>query len=470
MQASQEKIKSPLHLRLTNEQWTKETKGLTGAEIRVLYYVRTLDPFGDRKLDLQVTGIAKALECAKGTVSKALKKLDALELIELSFERVGVKITTSGKSFLQESEFPIGNQTNQLETSVSNWKPNEPVGNADIYIDRARALKTLKTNSDLITQERVEENLNLESPEINFSSTDILVAPKGEVDQKSDASQLVFNGQASAAVPLSPTTIYCPTKEDEALNFGRRLVPMKGTYASRSSDPWMIDGNNPNPMLVQWVINKKAADQKNLKEAYRSYTPSEVNVKKELRNDYASASDWWRLFLSSVEQRVEIHNSRVAAGIPIAAEEQNAIASIAPYTNLSFAADFAKALAVLEPVAVPPAIESASIPVAVPKGAVNPDAYKVFVAAPKPSEEETGAGRKSFNAKFKELTRAMPSMPKEKFKDTPTTAFAKNRAWLHSGEPGLRAEAISWAKAHSNNLEIDYDGSGNIIDFEEVQF
>ncbi len=155
MQAIQEKIKSPLHLRLTNEQWTKETKGLTGAEIRVLYYIKTLDPFGDRKLDLQVTGIAKALECAKGTVSKALKKLDALELIELSFERVGVKITSSGKGFLEENEFPTGNQMNQLETDcfleeteVSNWKPNEPVGNTDIYIDRAHE-NTLSDSSKL---------------------------------------------------------------------------------------------------------------------------------------------------------------------------------------------------------------------------------------------------------------------------------------------------------------------------------
>ena len=75
MQAGQEKIKTPLHLRLTNQQWIKETIGLTGAEIRVLYYIKTLDPFGDRLQEASVTQIAIDLNYPKGAVSKALKTL-----------------------------------------------------------------------------------------------------------------------------------------------------------------------------------------------------------------------------------------------------------------------------------------------------------------------------------------------------------------------------------------------------------
>ncbi|HEY9631007.1 MAG TPA: hypothetical protein V6C84_27260 [Coleofasciculaceae cyanobacterium] len=39
-----------LHYRLINEEWLKISQDLKLAELRVLYYLRTLDPFGDRQL------------------------------------------------------------------------------------------------------------------------------------------------------------------------------------------------------------------------------------------------------------------------------------------------------------------------------------------------------------------------------------------------------------------------------------
>lgn len=44
------KNKAPLFYPLTHQEWIETVKNLTGAEIKVLYYVRSLDPFGDRKL------------------------------------------------------------------------------------------------------------------------------------------------------------------------------------------------------------------------------------------------------------------------------------------------------------------------------------------------------------------------------------------------------------------------------------
>lgn len=458
---------------LTVEEWAKITSILTYSETKVLYYLLSQNPMGDRSIDCRVRTIAEVMKISVGSVSSALKQLEAKGLIE-SMQIVRAEITIKPLLMSKNAEDYVAKQRGkvvqpteqQVQPTEHNHQPTEQQVQPTEHehnIDRVRALKTLNTNSNLITQQRVEENLNLDNPEINQeSSTNSLVDFPFNQELKSDESQIVSVNQSSVAVPLSPTTIYRPTKEDEALNFGRRLVPMKGTYASRSSDPWMVDGNNPDPMLVQWVINKKTADQKNLKEAYRSYTPNEVNVKKELRSDYASASDWWQMFLTSVHQQAEVYQARVAAGIPIAAEEHQAIASIAPYTNLPLAT----AKAVLEPVQAPKVLE----PVQAPKGAINPTAYKEFVAEPMPSEEESNEGRKLFSQRFKELTNSLPSMPKSKFIDTPTTEFAKNRAWLHSGEQALRAAATFWAKAHSNDLEIDYDASGNIIDFEEVEF
>ncbi|MEP0914676.1 hypothetical protein NDI45_27630 [Leptolyngbya sp. GB1-A1] len=59
---------------LTGEEWLTVLRQLKPAEIAVLYYLRTLDPFAEGQLDLKVIDIA-AVELSKGTVSKALRSL-----------------------------------------------------------------------------------------------------------------------------------------------------------------------------------------------------------------------------------------------------------------------------------------------------------------------------------------------------------------------------------------------------------
>lgn len=72
---SQFDTKTTRHYRLTTEEWLRVSKQLRAAELRVLYYLRTLDPFGDRKLDIGVRNVATLLNCQPGTVSRAIKVL-----------------------------------------------------------------------------------------------------------------------------------------------------------------------------------------------------------------------------------------------------------------------------------------------------------------------------------------------------------------------------------------------------------
>lgn len=74
------KAERPRHISkfytLTNQEWARACTELKPAELKVLYYLRTLDPFGDRPLNLGVRELAAALNCNPGTVSRALKALD----------------------------------------------------------------------------------------------------------------------------------------------------------------------------------------------------------------------------------------------------------------------------------------------------------------------------------------------------------------------------------------------------------
>ena len=68
---------------LQNDEWVKACQELTPAQRDVLYYLRTLDPYGDRPLSLGVTEIARQLKLDKSTVSRALKALDQKGWIDL---------------------------------------------------------------------------------------------------------------------------------------------------------------------------------------------------------------------------------------------------------------------------------------------------------------------------------------------------------------------------------------------------
>lgn len=86
----EDKVK--LHLRLTKQQWVQDFKSLTRAQLGVLYYIETSDPFGDRGLEVTVTDMAKELGLDKSSVSRALKQLDQMGYINSEIIKAKVKV------------------------------------------------------------------------------------------------------------------------------------------------------------------------------------------------------------------------------------------------------------------------------------------------------------------------------------------------------------------------------------------
>jgi predicted transcriptional regulator len=137
--AELKKDKAPLFYQLTNKEWVETVKDLTGAEIKVLYHVRSLDPFGDRELDYSVTQVALQLGLSKGAVSKAFKKLDQMNLICVELVRVKVRVNTNKNNITEfpkensvsyrKHKLPIRNENFSEETEVSSSKRSFPIGN-----------------------------------------------------------------------------------------------------------------------------------------------------------------------------------------------------------------------------------------------------------------------------------------------------------------------------------------------------
>jgi len=65
---------------------------LKPAQLKVLFYLKTLNPFGDREIELVISQAAIALGINKSSVSRALKALDDEGWIDLEIVKVKVKI------------------------------------------------------------------------------------------------------------------------------------------------------------------------------------------------------------------------------------------------------------------------------------------------------------------------------------------------------------------------------------------
>jgi DNA-binding MarR family transcriptional regulator len=60
---------------LQHDEWLFVTKKLTNSELLILYYLRTLEPFGDKMTEVTTKSISTNLNLSQRTVQRALKEL-----------------------------------------------------------------------------------------------------------------------------------------------------------------------------------------------------------------------------------------------------------------------------------------------------------------------------------------------------------------------------------------------------------
>ena len=114
---------------LEPDEWLTVCKELKPAELKVLYRLRTLDPFGQHPIKFRVVDLARDLDMNKGTVSRAVQKLAELGYINLEIVEAIATLTTKSKRLStdnsvvhrQQSPINIGClQTTRLSTDNLN--------------------------------------------------------------------------------------------------------------------------------------------------------------------------------------------------------------------------------------------------------------------------------------------------------------------------------------------------------------
>jgi DNA-binding CsgD family transcriptional regulator len=71
---------------LRNDEWVTLTQILNHSELIVLYYIRTIDPFGEQFQETSTKSIAEILSISQRTVQRAMLKLSNLQLIKIVWD------------------------------------------------------------------------------------------------------------------------------------------------------------------------------------------------------------------------------------------------------------------------------------------------------------------------------------------------------------------------------------------------
>ena len=114
---------------LQNEEWLKACQELKPSELKLLYHLRTLDPFGDRNVELGVTALALLLGMSKSTVSEGLKALSQKGWIDLELIKVKVRLKTVRSSehcSPQRTRFAPANPSSPQRTPVRSSEQSPP--------------------------------------------------------------------------------------------------------------------------------------------------------------------------------------------------------------------------------------------------------------------------------------------------------------------------------------------------------
>ena len=124
---------SQMFFRLTHHDWVECFTKLSRAELGVLFYLRTLNPFGDRRLKINFQAIGEVLDIHRTSVSRALKKLEREDFIELEIATAQVKLKNNDSHTKQNSENDANPPLNK--DSASSVHPR--TGCASTHGDRA---------------------------------------------------------------------------------------------------------------------------------------------------------------------------------------------------------------------------------------------------------------------------------------------------------------------------------------------
>ena len=435
---------------LTVEEWAKITSILTYSETKVLYYLLSQNPMGDRSIDCRVRTIAEVMKISVGSVSSALKQLEAKGLIE-SMQIVRAEITIKPLLMSKNAEDYVARQRGKVvhstEQQVHSTEQQVHSTEHGHNKERARA-KTLKTDRDLSIQEG--EIKNSECAEIGSADKSCNL-----VNDKIESTKEVQNPELDRS--SAPAT--APLKNSVDPFYYRRPKPNEN-HQSAPLEIWEVAKGQPYPYFWQWLALQYRRQGGTWAEKARSNAYAEM-----YNNRQRTTNALWQEFLEfanlSIDNAIAIQKSGVVPTLPSCFSDQ---------TPVSESEVAAKLQAVTT--GTMPLLQKAEGEDSDRLVLTSTDAkFCASVSTPETSEvleaEEPDYALLSQNYSqmcrlgMEQVKNRMSMQPISRREVDTDSLIGKYRSWLKSGAQFLVKEAIAKVQANPD-LVLVYDDAGEI--------
>jgi hypothetical protein len=458
--------KTPLHLRLTNTDWIEVFKELNRAELGVLFYIRTLDPYGDRDLEIEPSTVGKILGLHRTTVSRALEALSSKNLIEMEVLKARVRNCIKNKKIT----LLLLGQENQSNDEQS----EDTTSCASTHTDEHPRTEESADALDGVCRHTDEHPRTIQEPEaapsmgfkIPHTLTDLNKTSSYSLKSESEKIELcqesgTGTSTSTLAVTVQEVQSLVGIKRSGGDKFFAPPAPEVHWTLKYDGDntPWLNPPRNDrgdinfNPDFLDWQ-GKRWKDNfgsPDLAGAIANFRASLINKPERIQIR-------WDEYQMHFSQRLQSNMALHEAGIAIPEAEQKHLVQHSRALK-GFVVEEAPVLA---PAAkeVPILTESpepSPLPSKAPKGAENPDSYRIFTAASLP---ERTAPPAEVLEKLRNLSK---NIGKKMPKATQTTDEPEETEleWLNRRikDPSYRAQIIAKVEK-SDRWIVDYDEKG----------
>jgi hypothetical protein len=212
---------------LNNEEWAEVRTNLKPSEIVVLFHLKTLDPFCDRMMRIDVKELAKELKMGRSTCSHALKTLSSSGYITLGLETVVVSVRKSSQSGCPEidkvSQESTSNEPSacpEIDKLVSNSTSSCQIRQANVKIDKVTPIKAIQREGSGISH-TLKTNKTIQiNQEIEFKNSEISDPPTAQVPEsittptEAELYKFVRNQIESKGIEMRNPEVYVKTAID----------------------------------------------------------------------------------------------------------------------------------------------------------------------------------------------------------------------------------------------------------------
>ncbi|MEM8780326.1 MAG: helix-turn-helix domain-containing protein [Cyanobacteria bacterium P01_G01_bin.49] len=148
-----------MFFKLTANGWIELYTKLTKSELGLLYYIRSLDPFGDREIEISTSEISKQLQISVRTVQRALASLKDKGLIVSKYvrTRVGGSKVPPSNDLVMEATSTDTSATQRDINTTQNVVEATPMSHSRSKSQTQQAIQKPETNK---TKNKKEDSLS----------------------------------------------------------------------------------------------------------------------------------------------------------------------------------------------------------------------------------------------------------------------------------------------------------------------